>query len=412
VSTISNDFGRVDEDNNVFVKEASGERKVGQYAGVSRQEAVDFFVRKFQDLEAAVRILEQRVKSKSDAVSISKALEKLSADLIEPAAVGNLDELRNRLAAISPEIERLRAEKSEANKKAIEDALAARRTVADRATVIANQDPKKTMWKKSSEEMASLFAKWQELQKSGPKIPRKEADVLWKQFSSSRTKFESNKRAFFQELTNETKAARAKKSELVKKAESLVSKGAAASDEYRKLLQEWKSAGRSSGKQDDELWERFKAAGDTIYASRKEEIEKENVEFEANYQAKLLILAEAEQIDPSKNLEEAKKQLLLITQRFEKAGKVPKDKIRETESRIRAVEQKVRDAEAEKWKKTDPAAIERTNGVISQLEDSIEKLEADLSAAKKAGNSKLEKELTEALAARKSWLEVVRKSAN
>ena len=260
--------------------------------------------------------------------------------------------------------------------------------------------------------MAELFDAWQAAQKSGPKVPRKDADAIWKVFSQARTKFEAHKRAFFAELTVVTKAARAKKSELAAKAEAMVSKGAAASGDYRKLLDEWKLSGRSQGKQDDALWERFKAAGDAIYALRKETIAKEKVEYSANYEAKLALITEAEKLDPSKDLAEAKKQLLSIQQRYEKAGKVPKEKIRETDDRMRAIEKKFKDIEQDHWRKSDPAAIERTSGMLSQLEDSISTLEKDHADAAATKDSKKTTELTAALEARKSWLEVVKQNAN
>jgi hypothetical protein len=313
---------------------------------------------------------------------------------------------------VTPDIEKIRAEKSEATTAAIAATLKARTEIAEKAAALADKDPKKTQWKIASKEMTELFEAWQASQKSGPKVPRKEADAIWKIFSQARTKFEANKRAFFAELTVATKNARAKKSELVAKAEALVAKGADAANDYRKLLDEWKLSGRSQGKQDDSLWDRFKAAGDAIYALRKDTIAKEQVEYSANYEAKVLLIAEAEKLDPSKNLAEAKKQLLSIQQRYEKAGKVPKDKIRETDDRMRAVEKKFKDLEQEQWRKSDPAAIERTNGVLSQLEVSIANLESDLSAATAANDTKKTKELTDALAARKSWLEVVKQNAS
>ena len=409
---ISSTHGRVDTENNVFVIDGGTERKVGQYPGVTEAEALAYFERKFAELESNVRILEQRLKNNADPSSIATAAQKLAKELVEPAAVGNIQELRNRVAAVTPDIEKIRAEKSEATTAAIAATLKARTEIAEKAAALADKDPKKTQWKIASKEMTELFEAWQASQKSGPKVPRKEADAIWKIFSQARTKFEANKRAFFAELTVATKGARAKKSELVAKAEALVAKGAEAANDYRKLLDEWKLSGRSQGKQDDSLWDRFKAAGDAIYALRKDTIAKEQVEYSANYEAKVLLIAEAEKLDPSKNLAEAKKQLLSIQQRYEKAGKVPKDKIRETDDRMRAVEKKFKDLEQEQWRKSDPAAIERTNGVLSQLELSIANLESDLSAATAANDSKKSKELTDALAARKSWLEVVKQNAS
>ena len=409
---VSNQYGRVDDENNVFVNDNGTERKVGQYPGVTQEEAMAYFERKYSELDANVRILEQRVKNNADPASVATAASKLVIDLAEPAAVGNIQELRNRVAAITPNIEALKAEKTEAIQKAIAQTLKVRTEIAQKATALAEKDPKKTQWKIASAEMAKLFEQWQASQKSGPKIPKKDSDAIWKLFSQARTKFEANKRAFFAELTTVTKNARAKKSELVSKAEALVAKGAAAAADYKKLLDEWKQTGRSQGKQDDVLWERFKAAGDAIYALRKEVVAKEQVEFAANYEAKLAILIEAEKIDPTKDLAEAKKQLLLLQQRYEKAGKVPKDKIRETDDRMRAVEKKVKEVEQEHWRRSDPAAIERTNGVLSQLESSIAALEADLNEATASKDSKRIEEASKALEARRSWLEVVKQSAN
>jgi hypothetical protein len=394
------------------VNDGGVERKVGQYPGVSEEEALAYFQRKFAELEANVRILEQRLKSNAEPGSIAAAAAKLTKELAEPAAVGNIQELRNRVLAVTPNIEKMKAEKSEATQQAIAETLKIRTEIAQQATALADKDPKKTQWKIASKEMTDLFDKWQVSQKSGPKVPRKEADAIWKIFSQARTKFEANKRAFFAELTTVTKNARAKKSELVAKAEALVSKGAAASSDYRKLLDEWKLSGRSQGKQDDALWDRFKAAGDAIYALRKETIAKESVEYSANYEIKLALIAEAEKLDPANDLAEAKKLLLSIQQRYEKAGKVPKEKIRETDDRMRAVEKRFKEFEQEQWRKSDPAAIERTNGVLSQLEQSIATLESDLSAATSANNTKKAQELTDALAARRSWLEVVKQNAS
>lgn len=412
MSLISNEYGRVDEENNVFVMDSGIERKVGQYPGVSAIEALAYFVKKFQELEANVRILEQRLKNNADAASISAAAEKLAKELVEPAVVGNIEELRKRVSAVTPNIEKLKTEKSEATKSAIAATLKVRTEIAEKAVALAEKDPKKTQWKSASVEMGELFNSWQASQKTGPKVPRKEADAIWKIFSQARTKFEANKRAYFAELTAATKNARAKKTELVSKAEALVAKGADASSEYRKLLDQWKQTGRSQGKQDDALWERFKAAGDSIYSARKETLAKEQVQHSANYEAKLAILEEAEKLDPVKNLAEAKKTLIGLQQRYEKAGKVPKDKIKETDDRMRAVEKRIRDLEQEQWRKSDPAAIERTNGVLSQLELSIANLESDLAKASASNDTKKAKELTDALAARKSWLEVVKQNAN
>jgi hypothetical protein len=401
------EFGRVDEENNVYVQDGA-ERKVGQYPGVSKDEALAYFSRKFEDIAAQVRILEQRVANKVDAPGLRKIAAKLSEDLKEPAVVGNIPDLRRRVENLSGKITALTAEKSEAQKEEVTQAIAQRNEVATRAEELANQDSKKIQWKTSGAEMTALFEKWQALQKSGVKVPKKDADAIWKRFSSARTKFESAKRAYFAGLDSVNKQTKAKKVNIVERAESLASGGSEDISAYRKLLDEWKLSGRVTGKVDDALWLRFKAAGDTIYAKKSVTAAAESVTFEENLVAKLEVLKDAANIDPEKDLAAAKKSLSAMQVRWEKIGKIPKEKVRELDDKFKAIESRVKSVEQEQWRKTDPTTIDRTNSVSSQLEESILKLEKDLQAANASSDAKAIQKATEALEARKAWLEVVR----
>lgn len=411
MTTTPNAFGRVDAENNVFVIEGGVERKVGQYPNVTPAEALAYFERKFGDLEAQVRILEQRVAKKVDSHNLKKTASKLIADLTDAAVVGDLADLRRRVAALTPKIDAVEADRAEASKEQVAEALAKREAIAVAAENLANQDSTKINWKQSSAQFAELFAQWQQVQKDGPKVSKALADQVWKRFSTARTKFEAGKRQYFAGLDAANKAARGRKNGIVEAAEALAAAGNASVADYRKLLDDWKAAGRTPGKSDDALWARFKAAGDKIYAAKGEQIAAENVEFNANLAAKLELLKEAAKIDPAKDLAGAKSALRDLQARWEKAGKVPRDKIRELEDKMRAIENKVRDAEQEEWRKSDPAVQARNNAVLDQLHASISKIESDLAAASAKKDAKAVKELTEALEARKAWLKVVQATA-
>ena len=410
MSTTPNTFGRVDEENNVFVIEGGSERRVGQYPNVAPEAALAYFERKFADLEAQVRLLEQRLASKADAQSLKKTITKLVEDLKEPAAVGDIASLRARVATAEGKVAELVAEKQEANKELVAAEIAKRTEIAEKAEAIAAADTSKIHWKNTSAEMNALFEQWQEAQKNGPKLAKSDADPIWKRFSTARTKFESAKRAYFATLDAANKATKAAKAQIVADAEALVAKGGEAIAEYRKLLDAWKASGRSQSKTDDELWARFKAAGDAIYAAKSETVAIENTEQSANLAVKLELLIEAEKIDAGKDLAAAKKALQSIQARWEKAGRVPREKLREVEDRLKAVEAKVRKVEEEHWRKTDPAAIARTNSVLEQLDAAIAKLEKQLEAAKATKDAKKVKDAQEALDARKQWREVVAKT--
>ena len=398
----TNEFGRVDSENNVFVIEPNGERKVGQVPNVSADEALAYFVKKFESLEGSVRLLEQRVAKKADAESISKTAAKLTVDLVEASAVGNLQALRERVLALAPKIQDLLNLKKEENKEGLAQALAAREEVVAKVEALANGDLSKVVWKNVSATLTELFEKWQSLQKTGPRVPKPEADALWKRFQNSRNKIENAKRAFFAEAGNKAKVAKASKEAIVKKAEELATKGSDSVVDYRKLLDEWKAAGRT--KADDALWARFKAAGDTIYAAKGEQVAAITASQSEALSAKLALLEEAKAIDPTKDLAKAKQLLLNIQDRWEKAGRVSRNDLAKTEDKLKAIETSVRNAERDHWKATDPAAKARKDDVTIKLEEAIAKLETELA---KATDKKKVAELTESLAARKAWLEVV-----
>ncbi|MEN9749115.1 MAG: hypothetical protein RL149_193 [Actinomycetota bacterium] len=403
----ANKFGRVDSDNNVYLIEKSGERKVGQYPNVSADDALAFYVRKFTDLDAQVRILEQRVAGGVDTHLLKKAQQKLADELKEPNAVGDLENLRTRVAKLDAQIDKLSAEQK-LNSQAETDATVARReAIAVRAEQIAAMDFAKIQWKTTSAEFATLFENWQAEQKAHPRVPKAISEPIWKRFATARSKFETAKRAYFAQLTATNKTTRSTRVELIKAAEKLAASPDASTVEYRKLLDKWKATGKSNGKADEELWAQFKAHGDSIYNARKEQIQIENTEYAANLAAKLELIKEAQAIDVDADLAAAKTQLLAVQQRWEKVGKVAREKVREVEDKLRAVENKVKAAEQELWRKSDPATKARTNSVVEQIESSIAKLEADLQAATAAKNAGKVKEAKEAIEARKAWLAAV-----
>jgi hypothetical protein len=375
----ANEFGRVDEKNSVYLKDQGNERLVGQYPDVSAEEAIAFFIRKFEDLEAQVRILEQRIANGiNDAKSLKATHATLKKEVTEPKGVGNYENLRQRLEKLIPAIEEAAAKANEAREKAVAAALEEKERIAKRAEELVS-NLGSINWKKSGEEMAELFAKWQQIQKDSPKIAKSITDPIWKRFSQARAQFESGKRKYFALQDAKFKEAKKIKADLTKKAEGLAEKGAAAAAEYRKLQAEWKKAGKA-GKIEEALWEAFRGAGDKIFEKKKELDEKLATSHAENLSAKQALLIEAEAI-PLTDLKAARSKLSQIQSKWSKIGHVPKDQVKNIEGRLRQIEAKLSEAEKESWQRSDPAAKARSTAFVEQLEKVISTLERELAAA-------------------------------
>ncbi|NEM90229.1 DUF349 domain-containing protein [Galbitalea soli] len=401
-------WGRVDETGTVFVRDATGERAVGQYPDGTPEEALAYFERKFTELAGQVTLLEQRAKRGAPAADIAKTVQSLMTTVATANAVGNLAALTTRLEALGGTVTELTEKQSEEAKAAVASALAEREALVVEAEKLAAADPAKAQWKQVGAAIDDIFARWQKHQQDGPRLPKTESNELWKRFRAARATIDQHRKAFFAELDNSHKDARARKQELVGKAEALVAKGADAIPAYRALLDDWKLSGRAGKKLDDALWAKFKAAGDAIYAAKSEVDARENVEFEGNLEAKLALLAEAEPLLTETDRTRAKETLLGIQRRWDAIGKVPRDKVKTVEDRLRRVEAAVKKLDEEHWQRNNPEKQARSQGLASQLHDAIERLERELAEAQATGDAKKVKDAQEALDARKIWLDALR----
>jgi hypothetical protein len=407
-------FGRVDDEGTVYVREAAGERAVGQFPGASADEALALYVRRFLDVQAKVSLFEQRLTATDLSIKeIDQTLTRLTEELAEPAAVGDLDGLRARLDALRETAAERRAAAEAERAAAREAAVVARTAIVEQAEKIAATDPSRVQWRPAGEQLRTLLDQWKEAQRSGPRLDRPTEESLWKRFSHARTTFDRERRHFFAELENRNTAAKVAKERLVAEAERLSTSTdwGATAGQFRDLMAQWKAAGRASRADDDALWARFRSAQDAFFAARDAQAAATDTEFRANLEVKERILAEAEALVPVRDLAAAKSALRSIQDRWEAAGKVPRADLQRVEGRLRAVEAAVRDAEQAQWRRTNPETRARAEGAAAQLEQAIAGLEADLAKAKAAGDARKIADAQAALDARRAWLEQVQRAA-
>jgi hypothetical protein len=400
-------WGRVDEHGVVFVRDRDGERQVGEYPDATPEEALAYYQRKFTDLAAQVTLLEQRAHRGAPPADVAKAVKRLSEALEDANAVGDLEALRRRVAALGGTVEDLSAKRSEEHKAEVEAARADRVAIVEEAEALAARDPATVQWKATTQAMDALFARWQEAQRSSARLPKSESNDLWKRFRDARSTIDTQRRAYFAELDQTQGAAREAKERLVQRAEALAGSSGDAIGEYRSLLDQWKAAGRAGRKVDDALWARFRAAGDAIYQTKAAVQAEQDAELGENLTVKLALLEEAEPLLKATDATAARKTLTGIQRRWDAAGRVPRDQLRPVEDRLRRIEQHVAQLEQEHWRRTNPETKARSEGLAAQLSSAIEKLERELEEAQAAGDARRIKDAEDALNARRIWLDAI-----
>ena len=403
MATSADAFGRVDDDGTVSVREGQSWRAVGSFPDGTRDEALAYFTRKFDDLEATVSLAEQRVKAGAAVRDITKQLDRLDKDLVEPAAVGDIVALRERVQALREKLPTLEAKQDEASQAAVAEALAHREKIVADMEAIASQNPSKVRWKQATTTMTELFEAWQSHQQTGPRVPKKTADELWTRFRTARNTLEKARRAFFQDLDKASKEAKTAKKDLIAAAEALVEKGAAGITSYRNLLAQWKEAPRASKSVEDGLWAQFKKAGDALYGAKAEEDKRDDETNAVNAESKKALLAEFADVLSLTDRDQASQRLRTFHTRFAALGPVPKKDLRAIDDQVKKLDAHVKSLEQEFWTKNDPEKKARSESMTGQLTAAIEELESKIQGASGTDKSDLESEL----ATKKAWLAVL-----
>jgi hypothetical protein len=387
-------FGRVAEDGTVYVRTSHGEKAVGSYPGKSAEEALAYFVRKFEVLAAEVALLAARIKSgamvPSDAYA---AVKKLRDQVKELNGVGDLDALAASVEQIEPLIEGHR-EAYEAKKAAETAAKAARREqiLVEKEKIVAEAESLalSESWKATGDRLKVLLDEW----KAAPRLEKKADADLWKRFSSSRNKFDKRRRTHFASLEATQSVVAEAKKKIVEEAEKLATST------------EWVPTATGRGKKNDDakLWARFKAAQDQFFTAKNADLEKRDVTMAANLAKREELLPLIEALLPISDVKEARKALNEHLRSWEKIGMTHRDKRASFDARVAAVESAIKEAEAEIWRKTDPAAKKRAQEVVAQLTESIANYEKAAAKFAASGNTKKAAEASESAVARKVWL--------
>jgi len=375
---MSSEWGRIDADGTVFVRTSEGERVIGSWQAGDAEAGLAYYVRRYEDLETEVTLLEQRLESGAgDPGATRTHAVELHEQLPTASAVGDLGALDVRLVALIDAASERADANAAARAQARADAVAAKEQLVAEAEQIAESA---TSWKASGDRLRAIVDEWKQIKG----VDRKTDDALWKRFAAARDAFSKRRGQHFAQLDAERGAARQAKEKLIERAEELGQssdwKDTAAA--MRDLMTEWKAAGRAGRDVEDQLWARFRAAQDAFFARRSATFAERDAEQVENQRRKDTIIAEAEALD-LQDLKAAQAALRVLQSRYDDVGHVPREAIRRNDDRMRAAEQRVRDAVDAQWKR----GSAESNPFLSELRARLGEAEAKLERARASGDA-------------------------
>ena len=399
-------FGRVDDDGTVYVTTPEGDRPVGSYPGKSAEEALAYFVRKFESLASEVALLAARIKSgamvPSDALA---AVSKLKEQIANLNGVGDLATLAKSLEQIPSLIEGHKAayeakravEAAAKEAKRVEASAVKEKLVAEAESLALSES-----WKSTGDRLKVLVDEW----KAAPRLEKKADSDLWKRFSSARNKFDKRRRTHFAQLESQSAAVTQSKSAIIDEAKKLAEsrEWLATANRFKELMDAWKAAGRGKKSVDTRLWDEFKTAQDTFFAAKKADLEKRQGTMAQNLAKREELIAQFESLLPATDVKSAKNKFHALQEKWERIGMTERNKRAALEARLEKVQIEIDSLHEEVARRSDPTAIAHANSVVQGLLTAIENYEKQAVKAEAAGQSAKALIAREAAAARKTWL--------
>jgi hypothetical protein len=409
--TAAEKFGRTGDNGTVYVSDNGTEREIGQFPNAGSEDPLKLFARRYLDLKAKVELFAARLKSSNVKTrEIDESLKNLSKETKEPAVVGDIQALRTRLEELRATAESKKAQLAEEHKKAVDEAIAKRTQIVEKAEKIVEGLGDSTNWRNTAADFKKLFTDWQEQQRRDARIDKPTADALWKRFSSARSTFNDDRRAWAKSRDAQRDGARSEKEEIISEAESLSAstEWAQTSHAFNQLMDRWKAAGRVGRKEDDALWARFRGAADVFFNARQADRDQMGVEEKDNLVKKEALLVKAEALVPVSTEEKARSARAAlggIQDEWDEIGRVPRDDVRRIEGRLENVEKQIKSVEEAAWTQKDPETDARKSSFETQLETQLAELDAKIAAE---SDSSKKKALEAEKATKQQWLSAVK----
>lgn len=198
------------------------------------------------------------------------ALQVLHAEWREigPVIREERERIWNRFKEASDKVNKRHAQFYEARKAAELESIKIKTALCEAVeSMDLSQVRSAKAWEVVSNRIAELREEWR---KSGY-ASKKENTRLYERFNEACGKVNGAKVAFFKEIKSVYSANIDAKKALCEKAEALKESedGQKAIKQFMQLQKEWKNIGAVPHKISDELWSRFKAAGDAVFEAKK-----------------------------------------------------------------------------------------------------------------------------------------------
>ena len=188
-------------------------------------------------------------------------------------------------------------------------------------------------------ELQKLHEQWKEY---GP-VAKEFRDEIWNRFKAATSVINKKYQAFFEGIKEQQAENLVKKTALCEKVEEIAAREVADSNEWNAfskeiedVQKEWKTIGFASKKENQKIYDRFRAACNSFYERKREFYNQYKDSINANLDKKIALCEEAEQLKLSTEWKKATDQFISLQKQWKEIGAVPRKKSEQLWKRFRA----------------------------------------------------------------------------
>tara|TARA_R110000868_G_scaffold259361_5_gene517350 strand:- start:120484 stop:122391 length:1908 start_codon:yes stop_codon:yes gene_type:complete len=182
----------------------------------------------------------------------------------------------------------------------------------------------KSDFEELNKEFNDLLAQWRKI----GRVPVEKNQQVWDHFNKAQDSFNELRFKHDKQFRKSVEKALEKKKKLIKEAEALVDEEdiAIAARRVNKLHNLWKKTGNLPQKEENELWDVFKAATDAFNDKKSENIDVLRNQEQENLEEKQKLIVRAEEAQETESFDEGHQIMQKLMEEWKQIGPVPRKK--------------------------------------------------------------------------------------
>ncbi len=245
--------------------------------------------------------------------------------------------------------------------------LEAKEALCAQAEALENEDNILTAFAK----LQKLHEEWKEY---GP-VAQEYREHIWTRFRAATSKINKLHQQYFEQLKVQQKENLAAKTALCEKAEEVAAKEITDSNDWNSaskalenLQKEWKTIGFASKKDNQKIYDRFRAACDAFYNRKREFYTDFKDQMERNLDQKISLCEQAEAVMDSTDWKKTTDILIGLQKQWKEIGPVSRKKSEQVWNRFRAACDRFFDNKEKNHGGADPQQVENLNAKLAIIE--------------------------------------------